>query len=447
MQFPLIDLWYTSTMLRFNEQNEVIKEEEYRAILVGLAVNEDISYYMQELSGLAEAAGILVAGEMIQSKDRPDSATYIGKGKVLELAEMCSNLEVDTVIFNNELSGMQLRNLEDKLGVRVIDRTILILDIFASRAVSREGKLQVELAQLQYRLPRLTGFGKSLSRLGGGIGTRGPGEKKLETDRRHINRRMDDIKREIEEVKNHRRTQRSMREKSGIPVVALVGYTNVGKSAIMNRFLTETMKEEKSVSEKNMLFATLDTFQRNIKLSSNHEFILIDTVGFVSNLPHSLVKAFKATLEEVNYADLLLHVVDASLENHEFHRKVTEEVLKEIGAGDKDKLLVFNKIDLVDESGLADYTELQGPNSIGISAKNGTNFNALIEQIIERLYSDRVQTSLLIPYERGDILSDIRNRYSISHSEYRNEGAYVEVQLSTEDYQRYQAYRTPNGRV
>ena len=196
-----------------------------------------------------------------------------------------------------------------------------------------------------------------------------------------------------------------------------------------------------------MLFATLDTFQRNIKLSSNHEFILIDTVGFVSNLPHSLVKAFKATLEEVNYADLLLHVVDASLENHEFHRKVTEEVLKEIGAGDKDKLLVFNKIDLVDESGLADYTELQGPNSIGISAKNGTNFNALIEQIIERLYSDRVQTSLLIPYERGDILSDIRNRYSISHSEYRNEGAYVEVQLSTEDYQRYQAYRTPNGRV
>ena len=322
-------------MLRFNENNEVIREDEYRAVLVGLQRDEDISYSMEELKGLAEAAGVEVLGQMIQNLERPNTATLIGKGKVEELAEMVKNMEVDTVIFNDELTGMQLRNLEDAVGVRVIDRTILILDIFADRASSREGKLQVELAQLQYRMPRLTGFGKSLSRLGGGIGTRGPGEKKLETDRRHIEKRMYDIKSELAQIKNTRGVQRAKREKSEIPVVALVGYTNSGKSALMNRLLTMTEKEEKTVFEKNMLFATLDTQQRSVTLDTNHQFILVDTVGFVSRLPHSLVNAFKATLEEVAYADLLIHVVDAYYENHDYHIEVTNKILQEISAGDK----------------------------------------------------------------------------------------------------------------
>ena len=262
-------------MLRFNENNEVIREEEYKVILVGLQRDEDISYSMEELAGLAEAAGSEVLGQMVQNLEKPNTATLIGKGKVEELAQMVKAMEADMVIFNDELSGMQLRNLEDAVGVRVIDRTILILDIFAARAVSKEGKLQVELAQLQYRMPRLTGFGKSLSRLGGGIGTRGPGEKKLETDRRHIERRMNDIKAELLQLKNTRTTQRAKREKQQIPVAALVGYTNSGKSAIMNRILAMSDKDEKNVFEENMLFATLDTQQRGIVLESGRKFILI----------------------------------------------------------------------------------------------------------------------------------------------------------------------------
>ena len=251
-------------MVRFNENNEVIRDEEYTAILVGLQLKGDISYSMEELAGLAEADGVTVAGQMIQSLERPNTATLIGKGKVAELAELCRNMEADTVIFNDELSGVQLRNLEEALEVRVIDRTILILDIFADRAVSREGKLQVELAQLQYRMPRLTGFGRSLSRLGGGIGTRGPGEKKLETDRRHIAGRIDDIKAELARIGKTRDVQRSGREKSKTPIVALMGYTNSGKSAIMNRLLELSEREDKTVSSQDMLFATLDTQHRKI---------------------------------------------------------------------------------------------------------------------------------------------------------------------------------------
>ena len=324
-------------MVRFNEKNEIIKEEEYRAILVGIQLDEDISYSMKELAGLAQAAGVTVLGEVVQSLPRPNPATLIGSGKVAELVQLCANMEADTIIFNDELSGMQLRNLEETLSVRVIDRTILILDIFAARATSKEGKLQVELAQLQYRMPRLTGFGKSLSRLGGGIGTRGPGEKQLETDRRHISRRMEDIRKELAQIKTTRSVQRSRREKSDIPVVALMGYTNSGKSALMNRMLALSEKDDKAVTEKDMLFATLDTQQRSICLDASHKFILIDTVGFVSKLPHPLVQAFKATLEEVIYADLLLQVVDASYENYDFHIEVTNRVINEIGAGSKEK--------------------------------------------------------------------------------------------------------------
>ena len=425
-------------MLRFNENNEVIREEQYRAILVGLQRDEDISYSMEELKGLAEAAGAEVLGSMVQNLEKPNTATLIGKGKVEELAEMVKNMEADTVIFNDELTGMQLRNLEDAAGVRVIDRTILILDIFASRASSKEGKLQVELAQLQYRMPRLTGFGKSLSRRGGGIGTRGPGEKKLETDRRHIEKRMYDIKSELAQIKNTRGVQRARREKSEIPVVALVGYTNSGKSALMNRLLSMTEKEDKAVFEKNMLFATLDTQQRSVTLDTNHQFILVDTVGFVSKLPHSLVDSFKATLEEVAYADLLLHVVDSSYENHDFHIEVTNKVLEEIGAGDKEKIMVFNKIDLVEDP--SSVLPVAGEDNIYISAKYGRNIDGLVDLIKSKIFKDLVRAKLLVPYSRGDISSYICEKAGVFEMEYKDSGTWFDVELKSADYQRLKEY-------
>lgn len=429
-------------MLRFNENNEVIRQDEYKAILVGLQRNrdEDISYSMEELKGLAEAANAEVLGMMTQNLERPNTATLIGKGKVEELAEMVKNMEADTVIFNDELSGMQLRNLEDALDVRVIDRTILILDIFADRASSREGKLQVELAQLQYRMPRLIGFGKSLSRLGGGIGTRGPGEKKLETDRRHIEKRMLDIKAELAQIKNTRSVQRARREKNEVPVVALVGYTNSGKSALMNRILTKTEKNEedrKVVFEKNMLFATLDVAQRSVVLDSNHQFILIDTVGFVSKLPHSLVNAFKATLEEVTYADLLVHVVDASYENHDFHINVTDKVLGEIGAGGKERIMAFNKIDLVDPETVVPRP---GTENIFISAKHDIHVDELLDLVRSKIFSDEVSCCLLIPYTRGDLTSYICDKAEVEVMEYMAEGTYFKATLKNADYQKYKEY-------
>ena len=417
-------------------------EETCRAILVGVRLSGDISYSMEELEGLAEAAGAEVLGHMLQNLDRPDRATLIGKGKVEELAEMCANMEADTAIFNDELSGVQLRNLEEQLGVRVIDRTILILDIFAERAVSGEGKLQVELAQLQYRLPRLSGFGKSLSRLGGGIGTRGPGEKKLETDRRHIAKRMDEIKSEIVKLRNSRNVQRSKREKSEIPVVALVGYTNSGKSAIMNRLLSITEKSEKSVYEEDMLFATLDTAQRNIRFNDNNEFVLIDTVGFVSKLPHSLIDAFKATLEEVAYADLLLHIVDVSYENSDFQIEVTEQVLKEIGAGDKEKLVVYNKTDLLLKENEATVGIIgpSGPECVFVSAKTGFGIDLLVEKIKDKIFTGKVKTMFLIPYSKGDISSYICDKAEVFSLNYTENGALINAEVTGADYNRLKQY-------
>ena len=423
-------------MVRFNEKNEIIKEQEYRAILVGIQLDEDISCSMKELAGLAQAAGVTVLGEVVQSLPRPNPATLIGSGKVAELAQLCANMEADTIIFNDELSGMQLRNLEETLSVRVIDRTILILDIFAARATSKEGKLQVELAQLQYRMPRLTGFGKSLSRLGGGIGTRGPGEKQLETDRRHISRRMEDIRKELAQIKTTRSVQRSRREKSDIPVVALMGYTNSGKSALMNRMLALSEKDDKAVTEKDMLFATLDTQQRSICLDASHKFILIDTVGFVSKLPHPLVQAFKATLEEVIYADLLLQVVDASYENYDFHIEVTNRVINEIGAGSKEKIMVYNKIDCLEELPV----DATGCECAFISAKQGDGIESLLELIRENLFSSRKKVSLLIPYSRGDISSYLCEKSEVLSMDYQEEGTCFEVELSEADYCRLKEY-------
>lgn len=421
--------------IRFNDNNEVIEEMTYRAVLAGLELGEDISYSMKELEGLAEAAGVTVAGQLIQKLERPNKATFLGKGKVLELCELVEKTGSDTVIFNDELSGIQLRNLEDACGVRVIDRTILILDIFASRAVSREGSLQIELAMLSYRLPRLTGFGKSLSRQAGGIGTRGPGEKKLETDRRHIQKRMDDIRAELKKASSVRATQRTRREKNAVPVVALVGYTNSGKSALMNRLLDDAQKAEKSVFEKDMLFATLDTSHRKIDLDSSHSFILIDTVGFVSRLPHTLVEAFKSTLEEVADADLLLHVVDSSYEGYSFHMQVTDRVLKEIGAGDKDRIVVYNKKDIAPEEPIGGDFE-----HFFISAKTGEGTDILIERIREKIFADRIRTRLVIPYSRGDIVSYLCENADVISMEYSEEGTVLDVELTIEDYGRYGSY-------
>lgn len=428
-------------MVRFNENNEVIRNEEYTAILAGIQLREDISYSMEELAGLAEADGVAVAGQMIQSLERPNTATLIGKGKVEELAELCRNMEADMVIFNDELSGVQLRNLEEALEVRVIDRTILILDIFADRAVSREGKLQVELAQLQYRMPRLTGFGRSLSRLGGGIGTRGPGEKKLETDRRHIAGRIDDIKAELARIGKTRQVQRSGREKSQIPVVALMGYTNSGKSAIMNRLLQLSEREDKTVSSQNMLFATLDTQHRKITLEQGSEFILIDTVGFVSRLPHSLVEAFKSTLEEVRYADLLIHVVDSSYENRDFYMEVTNKVIEQIGAGDKDQIVAYNKMDIAKSVPL----DVSGHEAVYLSAKTGENINVLVETIREKIFGGRVEMTLLIPYQRGDITSYLCENAQIFSMEYEEEGTLLHGKLEREDALRYGSFAVDPG--
>lgn len=422
-------------MLRFTEDNQVIEEEKHRAILVGFTRSEDIEYSMAELSGLAEADNIQVIGEMIQLLPKPNSATLIGSGKVLELAEMVKRMEADMVVFNNELTGMQLRNLEETLDVKVIDRTILILDIFASRADSAEGKLQVELAQLRYRMPRLLGFGRSLSRLGAGIGTRGPGEKKLETDRRHIEKRIEDIKADLRKVQSTRMIQRAKREKSDIPVVALVGYTNSGKSAIMNNILSLAEKEDKAVREKDMLFATLDAQQRNIKLGSNQEFILVDTVGFISKLPHGLVEAFKATLEEVKFADLLLHVVDSSYEDNQFQIDVTNQVLEEIGVADKNKLLVFNKIDIVREydSSPSEYKK------IFISAKTGEGVEELLEEVRRRIFDDTT-VKFLIPYDRGDISSYLCEKTNVISMDYKDNGTEIVVEISRSDYQRLREF-------
>lgn len=332
-----------------------MKEIQEKALLVGLNLttivkkNDDIdtSESMEELKELTKAAGAEVVGSLIQNKHSVDAAYYIGKGKVEEIRAYSDSLDATLVIFNDELSGAQIRNIENVVGRKVIDRTTLILDIFAQRALSKEGKLQVELAQLKYRLPRLYGMGGEMSRTGAGIGTRGPGEQKLEIDKRHILNKAADIRRELKEVKKNRETQRVKRLKSNIPIVALVGYTNAGKSTLLNELIKthKDYEQEKEVFVKDMLFATLDVTLRKALLPNKKEFLVVDTVGFVSKLPHDLVEAFKATLEEVQYADLILHVIDATNTSYELQKSTTEGVLKELGVNDKKHILVYNKVD------------------------------------------------------------------------------------------------------
>ena len=428
-------------MIRFNENNEIIRDEEYNAIIVGLQWKGDISRSMDELEGLCEADGITVAGRVEQSLKKPDNATLIGSGKVLELAELVENMDIDTVVFNDELSGAQIRNLENALGVRVIDRTILILDIFADRATSPEGKLQVELAQLQYRMPRLTGFGKSLSRLGGGIGTRGPGEKKLETDRRHISARIDDIRAELKKISKNREVQKTERDRSGIPVVALMGYTNSGKSAIMNALLAMSSEfqgtvESKEVDSKDMLFATLDAQHRKITLGKGKDFVLIDTVGFVSGLPHGLVEAFKSTLEEVRDADLLIHVVDTSYENRDFQIEVTEKVIGQLTDKKTPTIMAYNKMDLVEESPI----DATGNEAVYISAKTGQGMDELADRICDHIFGGMEAKTLLIPYDKGSITSYLCEKGQIEEMTYEETGTRLRGRFKREDLERYRNY-------
>ncbi len=396
-------------------------EEVEKAMLI----STDSEQSLDELAGLAETAGAIVITRVLQNRQKPDPATYIGSGKAAELSLTCQALEIDLAIFDDELTGAQRRNLENALGVRVIDRTALILDIFAQHAQSAEGKLQVELAQMKYRLPRLTGQGTEMSRLGGGIGTRGPGETQLEVDRRRIRKRIDDLERELKEVKQHRDLRRARREKQGNTVVALVGYTNAGKSTLMNALSgSNVLVEDK-------LFATLDPVMRNVDLPENRSCLLVDTVGFIRKLPHQLVQAFRSTLEEAIYADLLLVVSDLSSPNYAQQRETVFEVLNELGATDRPILEVLNKADRIKPD-----TVFEPADAILVSAKDGTGLETLKSEITRRISEMRHRAELLIPYNKGNLLSMIHTSGQVLSEEYLDTGTKVDCLLDMALYQK-----------
>ena len=401
-----------------------------KAILVGLETSQSRLEYMaqreaeislDELEELANTAGAIVVQKIIQKKQTQDSAYYIGKGKVEELSLICQAKDVDLLIFDDELSGAQVRNIEEATGMRVIDRTTLILDIFAQRAISKEGKLQVELAQLKYKLPRLLGLGTELSRLGGGIGTRGPGEKKLEVDRRHIRRRITSLEKELSELEKRRQFMRVGRTKNNVPVVAIVGYTNAGKSTLLNKLCNSEVFVE------NKLFATLDPSARKLILADGREAVLIDTVGFIRKLPHELIEAFKSTLEEAVHADLLLHVVDASNENAPLQISVVERILEELGAALKPTILVLNKQDLLSEQMTARAkVSSAGYHSVcEISAVTGLGIEQLLENITEAFKSQLQSVELLIPYSEGWVLPYLFNNGQVVSQDYEESGIRV----------------------
>lgn len=408
--------------------------KSFNAILVAVNRNNDnfeVENSMNELESLVESANGIVVGKIIQKLDRINTSTYIGKGKVAELAEFVENLDVDAVVFDDELSGIQIRNLEDQVGTKVIDRTILIMDIFAARANSKEGRLQVELAQLQYRLPRLVGFGKSLSRLGAGIGTRGPGEKQIETDRRHIRRRIDDLKKDLADIQKTRTLHRKKRKKSGIPIVALVGYTNVGKSAIMNYMIENFGKEEKKVEEADMLFATLDAKHRLIEIDNNRQFILVDTVGFVSKLSHNLVDAFKGTLQEAEYADLIVKVEDISHDRTDFQREILNNVLDDLKLSDKKSIFVYNKIDKIDtELQNSGISEQNNENKFFVSAKTGLNMDKLKDSIVQNIFDDEREVNIVLPFDKGDLASRLCDNANVLKMVYKDDGIHMIARLS-----------------
>ena len=397
-----------------------LTETAERALLISI----DSESSLDELAGLADTAGALVVARTLQKRVKPDPSTFIGGGKAAELALSCQALEVDLAIVDDEITGAQQRNLENALGVRVIDRTALILDIFARRAQSSEGKLQVELAQLKYRLPRLTGLGTSLSRLGGGIGTRGPGETRLEVDRRRIRRRIDDLSQQLAELKKQRDMRRARREKQEQVIVALVGYTNAGKSTLLNALSgADVLVEDK-------LFATLDPVLRLVELPENRSCLLVDTVGFIRKLPHQLVEAFHSTLEEALYADLIVVVSDYSSSTYREQRATVFEVLRELGVGDKPVLEALNKCDQAEIAG-----EIEPPGAILISAKTGMGLDHLKAEIGRRVASMRHEVELLIPYAKGTVLNWIHQRGQTLQETYEDTGTRVLCRIDSKTYQ------------
>ena len=413
-----------------NEQTE--KKKVDRAVLVGVAygseTQESVEKSLCELEGLLDTAGGVTVAKMLQNKEAPDARTMIGSGKAAELAALCEANEITLVVFDCELSPSQIRNLEDILGkeIRVIDRSMLILDIFALHAVTGEGKLQVELAQLKYTAPRLSGHGAEMSRLGGGIGTRGPGESKLETDRRHMMRRVQALERQIAEMDKNRKTMRAARDRSGIPEVAIVGYTNAGKSTLLNR-LTDA-----GILAEDKLFATLDPTTRKFVLPSGEPVLLTDTVGFINKLPHHLIRAFRSTLEEACQADILLILTDASDENFRDQLRVTEDLLAELGAADKPTLYVFNKCDL----GMAEIArvgrEAPDENMVFISARTGQGVDQMIARLEAIVSNGKRRVTYHIPNSDGGALNTLYRFATVESVDY---GAEYMVAVALADSQ------------
>jgi GTP-binding protein HflX len=412
---------------------EMISNEEKitQAVLVSVDTGDyDAEASLAELKELVKSAGAEPVFTVTQNLKRPETGTYVGTGKLQEIVDICKQQEIDLLVFDCELSPTQIRNIETETDTRTIDRTMLILDIFALRARSKEGKLQVELAQLKYLMPRLTGKGVAMSRLGGGIGTRGPGETKLETDRRHISRRMETLKAELAEVEQHRSMLRKRREKDGVITCAIVGYTNAGKSTLMN-YLTDA-----GVLAQDKLFATLDPTSRALKLPSGVTVMMIDTVGLVRRLPHHLVEAFRSTLEEAALSDIILNVCDASSDEARVHMQVTTDLLNSLGCGDTPIITVLNKCDLLREES---FPQEMG-SYVKISAKNGTGIDDLLKAVDDNLPVRVKRVSLLIPFADAGLVAEIRKNATLISEDYVAEGIKVEAILDEKLYSKAEKY-------
>lgn len=407
-----------------------IEELEEKVILVGVSEQEgdDAEDSVAELAELVNTAGAVVVGTIIQKRELIHPGTYVGTGKVAEITELIEKTGATGIVCDDELSPAQLKNLEDTLQTKVMDRTLIILDIFAARATTNEGKIQVELAQLKYRLSRLTGLGRSMSRLGGGIGTRGPGEKKLEMDRRLIKNRIAQLNRELKEVQRHREINRAQREKNQIPVAAIVGYTNAGKSTLLNH-LTDA-----GVLEEDKLFATLDPTTRILQLNKQQEILLTDTVGFIRKLPHHLIEAFRSTLEEAKYADYLIHVVDASNPQRDKQMHIVYDTLYQLEIQDKTILTLFNKQDLVtDKEPLHDF---KADATFAVSARTGEGLDAVKDKLSDLLRENKILIERVIPYADAGIIQQVRKGGELLTEEYRAEGIYIKAYVPMELYGR-----------
>ena len=406
----------------------VLEDFKERVILVGVSEQDgdDAEDSLAELAELVKTAGASVAGTLIQKRELIHPGTYVGTGKVAEIAELLEHTGATGIVCDDELSPAQLKNLETMLNTKVMDRTLIILDIFAVRATTSEGKIQVELAQLKYRLSRLTGLGRSMSRLGGGIGTRGPGEKKLEIDRRLINDRIAQLNRELKEVVKHREIARAKRERNAVPVVAIVGYTNAGKSTLLNHL------KDAEVLEEDKLFATLDPTTRMLELEGHQQVLLTDTVGFIRKLPHHLIEAFKSTLEEAKYADYIIHVVDASNPQRDKQMYIVYETLDHLGVKNKKILTLFNKIDIrTDDDPLQDF---RADHVLQISATENAGLDAVKDVLQEMLREDKIYIERVIPYAQAGVLQLVRNKGELVSEEYVPEGISIRAYVPMEVY-------------